>query len=135
LKKSSLLSMKNLKFLKQNINQILATLILFAVFSVLGCSSNKTENYYDELKSYEQTIKSYDCLKLIDERNYINQNLNSLNKQINNSSFDIFMEAIVSIGIYSFSGKNSLQKNKDIFDQKLEIVANIQKTKSCPTNL
>ena len=120
--------MKNPNFFKK-INQI------SALFFVSACALN---NQYDnplEVRNYGERVRNYNCSKLFGEKEYVNQNLVSLDHQIKDSSFDSFMESFISIGIHTYRGKKSLQKSKEIFDQKLQIISTNQQNKSCTINL
>ena len=64
---------------------------------------------------------------------YVNKNLDLLNKQVRNSSFDAFMERIVSIGFHG-SGKNNLERRISLFKKKQEIITINQKNKTCHEN-
>lgn len=111
------------------------THIIFALFFICACALNNKYTNPFEVKNYEEKVKNYNCAKLFSEEEYINQNLAALENQIKNSAFDSFMESFITIGFQTNHGKKTLQKSKEIFDQKLKIIIANQKNKSCSTKL
>ena len=109
-----------------------ASLTILLLFGSCHSSSNSQNSYY-EIRRYKKEIQNYSCQKLANEIAYVNKNLDLLNKQIKNSSFDTFMERIVSIGFYG-SGKNNLERRISLFKEKQEIITINQKNKTCHEN-
>ncbi len=111
-------------------NSVFKNLLFFLVTSSLfGCLS--TSNLNDKrIIDYENKLKNYSCGQLESENSYVERNINLMESQLKKSSLDTFMESIISIGIFCFSGERSLKKNIDYFKQKKAII-NQLKEKNC----
>ncbi len=104
--------------------------LYLAILLFSGCMSVQDNDSID-LSGYANEIQNYDCKQIKDELSFLQTHISSIDGQLENNSFDSFMEGFVSFGIYSKNGTGTLKNGKKKFEKKLELIITKGKKNNC----